>query len=95
MLDLQAIPVPNEDFCVREVGDETVFLAASGREVLSLNAVGSFIWQQIDGDHTLQDILDIICHEYEVEPGRAQGDLRTFIGELEEHKLLTLQTADA
>ena len=95
MLDLQAVPVPSDQFRVREVGDETVFLADSGREVLSLNAVGSFIWKQIDGNHTLQDILDIICHEYEVEPDRAESDLRSFVAELEAHKLLTMQTADA
>ena len=95
MLDLQAVPVPSNDFRVREAGDEMVFLADSGREVLSLNAVGSFIWRQMDGNHTLQDILDILCHEYEVDIDRAKTDLNTFVGELEGHKLLTLQTSDA
>jgi len=91
MMDLQTVPVPAEGLRVREVGDETVFLAESGNEVLSLNAVGSFIWKQVDGSHTLQDILDILCHEYEVEPERAETDLRTFLAELENHRLLRLE----
>jgi len=95
MLDLQAVPTPSEDLRVREVGDETVFLTASGREVVSLNAVGTFIWQQIDGHHTLRDILDIICHEYEVEPDRAEADLARFVDELEQNNLLTLQSPEA
>ena len=95
MMDLQAVPVPNEDFCVREVGDETVFLTLSGSEVLSLNGVGSFVWQQVDGTHSLRDILDIICEEYEVGTELAEADLRRFMAELEEHKLLTVPTADA
>ena len=95
MLDLNAVPVPSDDFVVREVGDETVFLADSGREVLSLNAVGSFIWKQMDGAHTLQNILDIICHEFEVDVERAETDLRAFVGELEAHKLLSLQTTES
>ena len=95
MLDLQAIPVPSSEFPVREVGDETVFLGDAGREVLSLNAMGSFIWQQMDGSRTVQDILDIICLEYDVDLERAEADLRTFVAELEAHKLLTLQTSDA
>ena len=50
MLDLQTVPVPREEFCVRKVGDETVFLTESGNEVLSLNAVGTFVWEQVDGN---------------------------------------------
>jgi len=95
MMDLQAIPVASEDFCVREVGDETVFLTQSGSEVLSLNGVGSFVWQQVNGAHSLSDILDIICEEYEVETEQAEADLRQFMTELEEHRLLTVQTAGA
>ena len=95
MMDLQAVPVPSEDFCVREVGDETVFLTPSGSEVLSLNGVGSFVWQQVDGAHSLRDILDIICEEYEVETEQAEADLHQFMSELAEHKLLTVPTTNA
>jgi hypothetical protein len=94
-MDLRAVPVPAENLRVREVDDETVFLTESGREVLSLNAVGSFIWRQIDGNHSLRDIVDIVCQEYEVGPERAEADLRTFVAELEEHQLLRLAPADA
>lgn len=94
-MDLRAVPIPAENLRVREVGDETVFLAESGREVLSLNPVGSFIWRQIDGNHSLRDIVDIVCHEYEVEPERAEADLRAFVAQLEEHQLLRLAPADA
>ena len=92
MMDLQAVPMPNDNFCVREVGDETVFLTESGTEVLSLNAVGSFVWQQVDGNHSLRDILDLICDEYDVEAEQAETDLRGFVAELADHKLLTVQT---
>lgn len=95
MLDLRAVPTPSADLRVREIGDETVFLTASGNEVVSLNSVGTFIWQQIDGHHTLQDILDIICHEYEVEPDRAEADLARFVDELEQNNLLALQSPEA
>lgn len=92
MIDLHAIPVPNNDFRMRQVGDEIVFLAESGKEVLSLNAVGAFIWEQIDGNHAVRDILDIICHEYEVDEDTARADLDAFITQLAEHDLVTLQT---
>jgi len=95
MLDLHAIPVPNQEYCVRQVGDETVFLADSGSRFISLNPVGSFIWQQMDGVHTLQDILDILCDEYEVTRDVATTDLATFVNQLSTQGLIVLQRRDA
>ena len=95
MLDLHAIPVPNQEYCVRQVGDETVCLADSGSRFISLNPVGSFIWQQIDGVHTLQDILDILCDEYEVTRDAATTDLATFVSQLSTQGLIVLQPRDA
>jgi methyltransferase-like protein len=93
MLDLRLIPVPNQDFCVRQVGEEMVFLAEAGDQYISLNAVGSFIWQQMDGVHSLQDILDILCDEYEVPEEEALVDLETFVDQLQGQGLLTLSPA--
>jgi hypothetical protein len=94
MLDLHLIPVPSQEFCVRQVGEELVFLAEAGDQYISLNPVGSFIWQQMDGIHSLRDILDILCHEYEVEEEVALADLEMFVTQLLEQSLLTLQPAD-
>lgn len=94
-MDLHLTPVPNLDFCVREVGEETVFLAESGDQVLSLNEMGSYIWQQMDGNHTLRDILDIICHEYEVDEPQARQDLELFVEQLLAEKLISLEATDA
>lgn len=90
-MDLHLIPVPNQDFSVREIGEETVFLAESGDQVLSLNEMGSYIWQQMDGNHSLRDILDIICHEYEVEEPQARQDLQLFVEQLLNEKLIDLR----
>jgi len=90
-VDLHLIPVPNQDFSVREIGEETVFLAESGDQVLSLNEMGSYIWQQMDGNHSLRDILDIICHEYEVEEAQARQDLQLFVEQLLNEKLIELR----
>lgn len=90
-MDLHLIPVPNQDFSVREIGEETVFLAESGDQVLSLNEMGSYIWQQMDGNHSLRDILDIICHEYEVEEAQARQDLQLFVEQLLNEKLIELR----
>ena len=93
MLDLQSIPVPSKDFCVRQVGEELVFLAEAGDQFISLNPVGSFIWEQMDGMHSLRQILDILCHEYDVSENEALADLEEFVAKLQADGLLTLHPA--
>jgi len=93
-VDLHLTPIPSQDFCVRQTGDDTVFLAESGEQLFDLNEVGSFIWQQMDGNHTLRDILDILCHEYEVEPAQAKADLEIFVEQLVNQKIITLEQSE-
>ena len=95
MSDLDSTPRRNDAFCVREVGDELVFLTEKGDQIISLNAIGAFIWQQIDGIRTLRDILDLICVEYEVAPDRAEQDLGAFAATLVEHDLIALHPDDS
>lgn len=89
-MDLDATPTVRSEFCAREVDEETVILAPSGDQVLSLNAVGSFIWQQIDGAHTVRDIVDVLCDEYEVARDQAEADVASFLDQLAEHGLITV-----
>lgn len=90
-MDLHLTPIPSQDFCVRQAGDDTVFLGESGEQLFDLNEVGSFIWQQMDGNHTLRDILDILCHEYDVEPAQAKTDLELFVEQLVNQKIIKLE----
>ena len=93
MAELSLIPVPSEGFCVRVLGDETIFLARTGDVIHSLDAVGSFIWQAMDGKRSLANIADLLCTEYEVPRGVAETDLQNFADELTEKQLVTLETA--
>jgi hypothetical protein len=54
--NLSTVPVPSEAVLVRRLGEETVFLAPDGRRIHTLNALGTFIWDRIDGHSTLEEI---------------------------------------
>jgi hypothetical protein len=92
MIDWQRVPIPSPDFCVRKIDDETMFLTESGDEIITLNEVGSFIWEQIDGQHSLADVLDILCDEFEVSRDEAAADLEAFVVQLQDHGLVALET---
>ena len=86
----KSIPKVNSGYCVRNLGDETIFLSEKGDAIHSIDEVGSFIWSQIDGERTLEDILDAICREYEVDQELAQKDLLNFVTIMEEKGVLHL-----
>ncbi len=93
MSDLKDVPVQTEGFCVRVLGEETIFLARKGDVIHSLDAVGSFIWQTMDGSRTLAEIIDLICTEYEVPREVAEADLLAFADEMLAKDLVTLEPA--
>ncbi len=72
----------NEDCPVREIGDGLVIMAPAGDVTHSLENIGAFIWQQLDGQMSLDAVLDAITTEYEVERDVAEADLQVFINEL-------------
>lgn len=92
MIHLQSIPIPGDSFCVREIDEEVIFLAESGDEIHSTDEVGAFVWKAIDGKRSFEDILDLVCKEYEVERDIAQADLERFVDEMAEKGIVKLES---
>lgn len=89
MTSLETVLVPAESYCVREIGEETIFLSNSGDQIHVLDEVGTFVWKEIDGRRPLGEILDRICAEYDVSRETAERDLLRFVEELTEMGLVT------
>lgn len=89
MVDLNTVVAPNEKCPVREIGDGLVILAPDGGLTHSLEGLGAFIWQQMDGKQSLGDILAEILKNFEVEEETASKDLLDFAGRLLEEELIT------
>jgi len=50
--------------------------------VYSLNETASFIWSHLDGKKTLEQVRDLLLQEYDTDQGKAEDDLRRYIGQL-------------
>lgn len=61
--------------------------------IYSLNAVGAFIWELIDGERRLLDIQHEIVEEFGVASEEAERDLRDFVDDL--HKLGAIKVVGA
>ena len=90
MVSLETVPVAVDKYTVREIADETIFMADEGDELHTLDEVGSFIWKAIDGNKSLLTILNEICDEYDVERNVAENDLMNFINGLAEKGIITI-----
>ncbi|MEA1927458.1 MAG: PqqD family protein [Candidatus Auribacterota bacterium] len=87
--DLNRIYKKNPDVVYRVIAGEAILVPISndtqiaGR-LFSLNEVGAFIWELIDGKRNLARILVEILEEHEVEEDTARDDLISLVTELEE-----------
>ena len=67
---------------VRTIGDGLVIMAPSGDTTHSLEDIGAFIWTQLDGQKTLQDVLAAILDSYDIDNDTAREDLASFITQM-------------
>jgi MinD-like ATPase involved in chromosome partitioning or flagellar assembly len=73
----------------RIIEGEAVILSMDTKVLRGLNPVGSRIWELIDGQRSLEDIVGVIVQEFDVMPGDAAQDVRAFIQELLDRGLVT------
>lgn len=87
--------VEGESFVTRHIAGETIIVPVSGdvgdlEAVYTLNDVGSFIWQLIDGRRSAQAIAEAVSAEFDVTLEQAAQDVDELLGALESKKLVHL-----
>jgi Coenzyme PQQ synthesis protein D (PqqD) len=73
----------------RVIEGEAVILSLDTKVFRGLNAVGSRVWELIDGRRSLDDIVAQITGEFEVASDVAARDVATFVAELIDKRLVT------
>jgi len=73
----------------RIIEGEAVILSMDTKVLRGLNPVGSRIWDLIDGQRSLEDIVAVIVQEFDVAPGQAAQDVEAFIRDLLDRGLVT------
>jgi hypothetical protein len=85
--------VKENDFVTRNIKDETIIVPVKGDvsdldSIYTLNDVGSFVWNLLDGQTSVSEIVDAVCCEYDITPEEAQKDVVELIGSLEKAGLI-------
>lgn len=82
------VPKRNPDIVWKKMGDEVVLLNPETGKYFGLNRVGSSFWSLVDGEVTVDQIIDRMLGEYNVERARIAADILELIGSLEARGLL-------
>ncbi len=93
IVSMDAVLRRRDDVVFRKIEDEYILvpMAASSEEVqaiFNLNVTGAAIWEKIDGERRVRDIVDEIQAEYSEEPGQLKRDVIAFIKDLKDARLI-------
>lgn len=85
--------VKDNQAVTRSIAGETIIVPVrSGvsdlNSIYSLNEVGTAVWQLIDGQRTVEQVVEAIGDEYEVTPEQAAKDVADYLGKLEAEGLI-------
>lgn len=78
-----------EGFVLRQVCGENVIVgeglgAVDFGKLLSLNETAAWLWQQTEGDFTVDSLTEALCAEYDVQPDVARKDVEAMVGQWEQ-----------
>jgi hypothetical protein len=71
---VRLIPRKHERVIEKKLPDETIIVNADTNELNSLSPSGQAIWDLIDGQRTVADIVDRICQDYGMRPDDPPGE---------------------
>lgn len=68
-----------QDLVLEEIEDEVVILDLKSNSYFGLNPVARLVWQQLDKEQSVGEIVDTIAGEFDVERQRVRDDVCEFL----------------
>jgi hypothetical protein len=93
MAGLKSILSQSVSVVTRKTGNEYVLVPitnniADMNSVYTLNETGAFIWEQIDGKRSVEDIIIELTNEYDIDKQNAESDVFTFIENMSKYLII-------
>jgi hypothetical protein len=79
----------SSDLLSTDMDGETVMMSISRGQYYGVGGVGPRIWELLTRPMSVADIVQAICAEYAVDRDSCEADVRTFLGNLLAHGLVT------
>ena len=94
MVNLDSSYAPSDDIVAREIEGELIIVPlVSGigdldDELFTLNETGRAIWDRIDGQKSLRDIVEELSTDYDDPGGKIEKDVIGLVGELLKRRIV-------
>lgn len=93
MTDLKSVPLRSPSVVTRKTGNEYVLVPvadniADMNSVYTLNETGAFLWELIDGENNVEDMIEALIREYDVEEQSATNDVLEFLTEMRSYLII-------
>ena len=79
-----------KDIKFRELDSQCVLLNLESGAYYTLNRVGAFIWDLLDGNMRAHEIIDRVVDRFSVERGVAADDVKALLKDLEREGLIEM-----
>ncbi len=84
----QRYKIDKDNVTYRIIDNEAVILNLDNGYYYSLNSVGTQIWQAVDKQKNLSEILGLLKEEYQLAEKQLENDLMELVRDLEKEKLI-------
>ena len=88
MSDAMAVPRKSPNSAYRIYDGQATIVMPDRSEVNILNPIGSLVWDRMDGNRSVADLIEAVVQEYEIEPEQARRDVLEFLESLREHGMV-------
>ena len=93
MAGLKTILSHSKSIVTTKTGNEYVLVPVANNiadmnSVYTLNETGAFIWEHIDGENSVEDIINEMTEEYEVDFITASEDVFSFIDDMSKYLII-------
>ena len=88
-MDLSTVLSRNPEAAFRIYDGQATVVLPGRSEINVLNEIGSLIWERIDGEHTVGQILEAVLDAYDIDSEKARLDMFDFLSSLREHGMVT------
>jgi hypothetical protein len=93
MADLKSILSHSQSVVTTKTGNEYVLVPianniADMNSVYTLNETGAFIWEHINGEKCVEEIINEVTREYEVDFITASDDVFSFIDNMSKYLII-------
>jgi hypothetical protein len=94
MAGLKTILSHSKSIVTTKTGNEYVLVPVANNiadmnSVYTLNETGAFIWERINGENSVEDIINEMTREYEVDHLTASNDVFTFIDDMRKYLIVS------